>query len=160
MTHPSATTLASPPTELQLHIVEFVEYPARLALIQTNRHFRSIVKVARPTAKAQKFSYLIIAENWSGNEEYFTCSLCAKFLHKTTKFSDQNTEGKFGKQAAAEEPPSLLPRLRPHEGLLLGKAGDPYQQPRPLSLRGVHEDLWIGAVLYIVPLLRRMLEVL
>lgn len=58
------TTLLDLPTELQLYIIRFLDYPSSVALLQTNRRFRTIVPIEPPTTGEQKLSYLLAMELW------------------------------------------------------------------------------------------------
>jgi hypothetical protein len=52
------------PLELQLQITSYLDYPSHYALSQTNRYFRAMLNVERPTTVEQKQAYLYVAEMW------------------------------------------------------------------------------------------------
>lgn len=58
------TTLLDLPTELQLYIITFLDYPSSVALSHTNQRFRTIVPIEPPTTEEQKLSVLLAMELW------------------------------------------------------------------------------------------------
>ncbi|KAE8371037.1 hypothetical protein BDV26DRAFT_276867 [Aspergillus bertholletiae] len=97
MARSSTATLINLPAELQLQIVNHLDYPSQLILSQSNRYLRSIVEVEKPTTVEQKLSYLCVAETWRRYEDYFACSRCLK-LRSKDEFADKQVSGKRGKQ--------------------------------------------------------------
>ena len=65
MARPSTVLLDLPP-ELQLQIFSYLDYSSRLALSRTDRYFRSVVEVEKPTTVEQKLLYLCAVETWTG----------------------------------------------------------------------------------------------
>lgn len=59
-----APTLLGLPTELQLHIITYLNYPSSLALSQTNRQLHSIVPIETPKTPTQKMAFLNAVETW------------------------------------------------------------------------------------------------
>jgi hypothetical protein len=58
-------TLASLPPEIHLEIIDYLVYPARLALAYTNTYFRQTVARQSPSTKEEKLDFLCEAETWS-----------------------------------------------------------------------------------------------
>lgn len=58
------TTIFDLPIELLLHIINYLDYPSSVALLHTNRSFRSIVPVQPPMTAEQKLSFLCAIELW------------------------------------------------------------------------------------------------
>lgn len=50
--------------ELQIQVIEYLDYPSLVVLSQTSQYFRSIVQVQSPMTPQQKLSYIFVAENW------------------------------------------------------------------------------------------------
>jgi len=61
---PISPTLLTLPTELQLHIISYLDYPSALAISQINNRFRSIVQVESPQSSVQKMVFLNAMETW------------------------------------------------------------------------------------------------
>ncbi|KAB8212890.1 hypothetical protein BDV33DRAFT_197193 [Aspergillus novoparasiticus] len=93
----STANLIKLPVELQLQIVNHLDYASQFVLSQTNRYLRSVVEVAQPTTVEQKLSYLCVAETWRRYEECFACSRCLR-LRSKDEFADKQVSGKRGKQ--------------------------------------------------------------
>ncbi|CAK97344.1 uncharacterized protein An15g05590 [Aspergillus niger] len=72
--------------ELQIQVIEYLDYPSLVVLSQTSQYFRSIVQVQSPMTPQQKLSYIFVAENWRKNENHFACPRCLK-IRPRVKFA-------------------------------------------------------------------------
>ncbi|GAD94523.1 hypothetical protein PVAR5_3149 [Paecilomyces variotii No. 5] len=99
MARPNTGTFQDLPVELHLQISDFLDYPTRLILSQTNRYFRSLVKVERPTTVEQQGLYLCAIETWERYHGYYACSYCLQLLPEKM-FSDDQITGERGKDEA------------------------------------------------------------
>lgn len=64
MDRPPAVSFLGLPVELQLCVFDYLDYPSRFFVSQTNRHLRSVVEVERPTTMVLKIRMMHIMENW------------------------------------------------------------------------------------------------
>ncbi|OJJ66822.1 hypothetical protein ASPBRDRAFT_187457 [Aspergillus brasiliensis CBS 101740] len=85
--------------ELQIQVIEYLDYPSLVVLSQTNQYFRSIIQVQIPTTTEQKLSYLFSAENWKKNKKSFACSQCLK-LRPRNKFANKQVKREYRKKFA------------------------------------------------------------
>lgn len=67
MTHSNQTlngALSSLPVEIQLSIIDYLDYTARIALAYTNRYFNEIVVRQPPTSRGAKLDFICQIETW------------------------------------------------------------------------------------------------
>ncbi|KAE8422358.1 hypothetical protein BDV36DRAFT_231402 [Aspergillus pseudocaelatus] len=91
-----APPLLDLPTELQLIIIDKLDYPSRLSLSQTNKYLRSSISIQPPSTPQQRRQYLCDKETWPGYQEYFACSRCLQLLHYS-RFTSGQVRGRHAK---------------------------------------------------------------
>lgn len=67
MTHSNQSpngALSSLPVEIQLSIIDYLGYTARIALAYTNRYFNEIVVRQPPTSRGAKLDFICEVETW------------------------------------------------------------------------------------------------
>ncbi|CAG8022057.1 unnamed protein product [Penicillium salamii] len=98
----TTTTLLGLPTEIQLHIIKFLDYPSSIALSHTNQSFRAIVPTEPPTTNEQKLSLLLDMEKWPKYAHFFSCNIGLKLRHENA-FADKQLRGKRGKDGTQQD---------------------------------------------------------
>ncbi|CAG7940420.1 unnamed protein product [Penicillium salamii] len=92
----TTTTLLGLPTEIQLYIIKFLDYPSSIALSHTNQRFRVIVPKEPPWTHGQFMSLLLDMERWRKYDRFFACRMCLRLRHKNA-FVDEQLQGKHCK---------------------------------------------------------------